>query len=199
MLSRLKRCCTAARAARPPRRARAAGSSPDRRAWPVRHRIDVAGGTRRPVTPSSSSSPLPPTAVATTGSAARHRLEDRVRDALGRATAARSVEPAQHLRHVVALAGQPGRDSAPPSLQHLLDLRPQRPVAGHHEPHPLARDWIEFERAHERAREQHLVLDRLQPADGADQPQRRSRERRAGDRARGPPSAARSGAVSTPL
>ena len=113
---------------------------------------------------------------------AGHRFENGIRDALGQRRQRETIEPPHDIRHVGALAGQPGERAGAGGVQNRLRLGPQRAVADHHQAQALAQGRREFQRAHEGACQQGLRLHGLHAPDGADEPQRGVGERAAGQR-----------------
>ena len=116
------------------------------------------GGTRSPVSPSTTSSGTPPTLEATTGKSGRHGLQDRERQAFGAARQHEQVCCREELPDVVPLAGEANHRLQPEPANLALDGGPIGPVAGDHR---LAGSPQLCERANERER----ILGRLKPAD----------------------------------
>ena len=70
------------------------------------------------------------------GQAAGHGFQDGIRDAFGQRRQRETIEPTHDIRHVGALAGQPGQLFDPGLREHGLRLGAQRAVADHHQAQP---------------------------------------------------------------
>ena len=90
-------------------------------------------GTRYPLTPSSITSGVPPTAVATTGTPARERFENDIRHALGVRRQHQQIEVRQKAIEVRPKAGQDEVLSQSRRVDLLLQARAFRPFAEQHE------------------------------------------------------------------
>jgi len=129
--------------------------------------------------------------------AARHRLEHGVRDALGARRQHEQVHRPHHIRHVGTLAGEPHAIADAQADDLGLELGAQRPVADDHQP-CIGRDGrLLAAQLRKAAGERDLVLDRLQPADRADDEMARRVERRAGQPFAAPRGRAEADAVDT--
>ncbi len=89
---------------------------------------------------------------------------------------------AHDLWNVVALAGEPSQFTRATVFQDALALGTQCAFADDHQPHSISCSRIHLKRQHKRARQRALILDRVHPPHGADQPMLRTAKRAAIDR-----------------
>ena len=156
------------------RRARARRRAAGRGSTPAISRASAsgsAGGTSAPVTPSSTSSGLPPTSVAITGRpvAIASRIVFEMPSARDGST--KQSRPRRIAGTSVRSPGSQARWATRACVEDAFDLRAQRAVADDREPHAGRRARRDGQRAHERPRQGDLVLHALEAADRAHDPQ----------------------------
>src|SRR5207244_11890753 len=99
------------------------------------------------------------------GKPCRHRLENRVRYAFGKRGEHEAVQATQELRHVRALACEPGELPKAGLRQYRLRLLLERALTHYDQSQMIRRGRLHLEREDERTNEVQRVLDSLEPAD----------------------------------
>ncbi len=104
-----------------------------------RQRIGIGRGYQRPAHPGLDELHVAANARGDDRQPGGHRLEDRVRHAFGARGQYEAVETAHELRHVGALAREPGELADAGVGEQRLDLRPQRTVPDNDQSQALPR------------------------------------------------------------